>query len=44
MAVTPGLGLALLCLALVAAAIMVYRLARLGSPAGVQRRVEQCCN
>ncbi|MFD4351454.1 ABC transporter permease [Nocardia sp. NPDC058518] len=35
MAVTPGLGLALLCLALVAAATLVYWLAHLGSPSVV---------
>lgn len=32
MAVTPGLGLALLCLALVAAAALLYRLTHLGAP------------
>lgn len=32
MVVTPGLGLALLCLALVAAAALIYRLAHLGCP------------
>ncbi|MET9214422.1 MULTISPECIES: ABC transporter permease [Mycobacteriales] len=35
MVVTPGLGLALLCLGLVAAAALVYRLAHLGGPAVV---------
>ncbi|MFD4439964.1 ABC transporter permease [Nocardia sp. NPDC058519] len=45
MAVTPGLGLALLCLALVAAATLVYWLAHLGSlsvvPAAAGRAVLQ---